>query len=212
MGPVTLIVDMRLKNHPLPRALPSRNIGFKRPFHNYHNTVELFMPSSPKPPQPFVPTGFNVPEKLETPEFRIRTLTVNDVVKDYDAVVTSVEHLKTVWPGSNWPQDLTFEQDLIDLGWHQKEFQIRQSFAYTVVTPSESQVVGCVYINPTRRSGFDAEVFLWARQSKLAGGLEERLYRKLQEWLQADWPFKKVAFPGRDIDWPAWRAIPLEAR
>jgi hypothetical protein len=203
---------MRLKNHPLPRALPSRNIGFKRPFHNYHNTVELFMPSSPKPPQPFVPTGFNVPEKLETPEFRIRTLTVNDAVKDYDAVVTSVEHLKTVWPGSNWPQDLTFEQDLIDLGWHQKEFQIRRSFAYTVVTPSESQVVGCVYINPTRRSGFDAEVFLWARQSKLAGGLEERLYRKVQEWLQADWPFKKVAFPGRDIDWPAWRAIPLEAR
>lgn len=102
-------------------------------------------------------------------------LTVNDVVKDYDAVMTSVDHLKTVWPGSKWPD-------------------------------------GCVYIDPTRRSGFDAEVFLWARQSELAGGLEERLYRTVQEWLRADWPFEKVAFPGRDIDWPAWRAIPLEAR
>ena len=130
------------------------------------------MPSSPGPPQPFVPADFNVPENLETPEFRIRTLTVNDVVKDYDAVMTSVEHLKTVWPGSKWPEGLTFEQDLIDLGWHQKEFQIRRSFAYTVVTPSESQVIGCVYIEPTRRAGFDAEVFLWARQSELAGGLD----------------------------------------
>jgi hypothetical protein len=103
-------------------------------------------------------------------------------------------------------------QDLIDLGWHQKEFQTRRSFAYTVVTPSESHVIGCVYIDPTRRSGFDAEVFLWARQSELAGGLEARLYRTVQEWIQTDWPFKSVAFPGRDIDWPAWRAIPLEAR
>jgi len=170
------------------------------------------MPNSPKPPQPFVPTDFNVPERLETPEFRIRTLTVNDVVKDYDAVMTSVEHLKTVWPGSKWPEGLTFEQDLIDLGWHQKEFQTRRSFAYTVVTPSETQVIGCVYIDPTRRSGFDAEVFLWVRQSELAGGLDARLYRGVQEWLHGDWPFKKVAFPGRDIDWPTWRAIPLEAR
>ncbi len=163
-------------------------------------------------PSLFVPTDFNVPATLETSEFRLRMLTVNDVVKDYDAVMTSVEHLKTVWPGSAWPEGLTLEQDLIDLGWHQKEFQIRRSFAYTVVTPSESQVIGCVYIDPTRRSGYDAEVFLWARQSELAGGLEGRLYGAVQAWLRSDWPFKQVAFPGRDIDWPVWRAIPLEAR
>jgi hypothetical protein len=83
-------------------------------------------------------------------------LTVNDVVKDYDAVMTSLEHLKTIWPGGSWPEGLTFEQDLIDLGWHQKEFQRRTSFAYTVVTPSESKVTGCVYINPTAKRGYDA--------------------------------------------------------
>src|SRR5262245_58847566 len=77
---------------------------------------------------PFVPADFRVPEKLETKEFRLRMLTVNDVVKDYDAVMTSVEHLKTIWPESTWPEGLTFEQDLIDLGWHQKEFQRRRSF------------------------------------------------------------------------------------
>ena len=56
---------------------------------------------------PFVPAAFIAPG-LETKEFRLRTLTVNDVVKDYDAVMTSVDHLKTIWPGSGWPEGLTF--------------------------------------------------------------------------------------------------------
>src|SRR5687767_243856 len=163
-------------------------------------------------PTPFVPPEFVVPERLETKEFRLRMLTVNDVVKDYDAVMTSVEHLKTVWPGSSWPEGLTFEQDLIDLGWHQKEFQRRRSFAYTVVTPSESQVTGCVYINPTSKQGYDAVVFLWARQSELKAGLETRLYAAVREWIAKEWPFKKVAYPGRDIEWDAWQSIPDEKR
>src|SRR5262245_50906416 len=148
---------------------------------------------------PFVPKEFKIPEKLETEEFRLLMLTVNDVVKDYDAVMTSVQHLKSVWPGGTWPEGLTFEQDLIDLGWHQKEFQRRTSFAYTVVTPSESKVIGCVYINPTLKRGYYAVVYLWDRQSELSSGLESRLFSALKEWLAKEWPFKKVAFPGRDF-------------
>jgi hypothetical protein len=163
-------------------------------------------------PTPFVPKEFKVPEKLEAQEFRLRMLTVNDVVKDYGAVMTSVEHLKTIWPGGSWPEGLTFEQDLIDLGWHQKEFQRRTSFAYTVVTPSESKVTGCVYINPTPKRGYDAVVYLWARQSELEGGLESRLLSAVKEWLAKEWPFKKAAFPGRDINWEDWRKIPDEKR
>ena len=161
---------------------------------------------------PFIPTDFTVPEKLETDEFRLRMLTVHDVVKDYDAVITSVDHCKTIWPGGKWPEGLTLEQNLIDLGWHQKEFQTRRSFAYTVVTPSESRVTGCVYIEPTRKRGYDAEVYLWARQSELAAGLENRLYAAVKDWLAREWPFRKVAFPGRDIDWGTWRAIADEKR
>jgi hypothetical protein len=161
---------------------------------------------------PFVPTTFAVPEGLETNEFRLRMLTVNDVVKDYDAVMTSVDHLKTIWPGGKWPEGLTLEQNLIDLGWHQKEFQTRRSFAYTVVNPSGSMVTGCVYIEPTHKQGYDAEVYLWARQSELAGGLETRLYAAVKRWIAEKWPFKSVAFPGRDIAWDAWRSIPNEKR
>ena len=98
---------------------------------------------------PFVDPEFKVPETLETDRFRLRMLTVNDVVKDYDAVITSKEHIHDIW-GPGWPEGLTLEQNLIDLGWHQKEFQRRKSFAYTVVALDESRVLGCVYIYPSR--------------------------------------------------------------
>ncbi len=160
----------------------------------------------------FVPQDFNVPATLETPEFRLRMLTVHDVVKDFDAVITSVEHLKNIWPGGTWPDDVTLEQNLIDLGWHQKEFQTRRSFAYTVVSLSETTVKGCVYIEPTRKRGYDAEVFLWARQSELANGLEARLYDAVANWLETAWPFENVAFPGRGIGWDSWSRIPDEPR
>jgi hypothetical protein len=139
-------------------------------------------------------------------------LTVDDVVKDYDAVMTSVDHLTKVWPGSGWPEGLTFEQDLIDLGWHQREFQIRRSFAYTVVNLSESKVLGCVYVNPTRKRGYDAEVYLWVRKSELGNGLDSRLLVAVTGWLEKEWPFKNAAFPGRDIDWRTWKSIPDEKR
>ena len=64
------------------------------------------------------------PAGIETNEFRLRMLTIHDVVKDYDAVMSSIDHLRGVFgPHSFWPSDdLTLEQDLIDLAWHQKEF------------------------------------------------------------------------------------------
>jgi hypothetical protein len=163
---------------------------------------------------PFVAPEFKVPAALETQRFRARMLSVDDVVKDYDAVMSSVEHLQHVFgPSSTWPEeDLTFEQDLIDLGWHQKEFQDRSSFAYTVMNPSESQCLGCIYINPTRKRGYDAVVYLWVRESEVDKGLDPVLFQAVKEWVSKEWPFENVAFPGRDVDWKTWEALPEEKR
>lgn len=161
---------------------------------------------------PFVDADFVVPQQLETAEFRLRMLTVNDVVKDYDAVMSSADHLKAIWPNSKWPDGLTLEQNLIDLGWHQKEFQRRRSFAYTVVTLDETRVIGCVYIDPTRKRGYDAEVYLWARESAIGSPPDAKLYDAVDEWLEERWPFENVAFPGREIDWNVWNSTPTEKR
>ncbi len=156
-----------------------------------------------------VPPDFQIPEVLETDKFRLRMLKVTDVVKDYDAVMTSVDHLQGIFGvRSKWPsKDLTFEQDLIDLGWHQKEFQTRSSFAYTVMNPSESQCLGCVYIFPPTKSGFDAEVYMWVRKSAYDVGLDPILYKTVKNWISEKWPFKKVAYPGREIDWETWKSL-----
>ncbi len=163
-------------------------------------------------PGQFVEESFNIPETLETKEFRLRMLTVNDVVKDYDAVMSSVDEVKAIWPDSGWPVGLTLEENLIDLGWHQREFLTRRSFAYTVVSHDETRVLGCVYINPTRKRGYDAEIYLWARGTKLGTGLDTSLYDVVQHWLKSEWPFENVAFPGREINWDSWNAIPNEKR
>ena len=108
-----------------------------------------------------VPDDFDVPEILEHSLFRLRMLTVNDLVKDYDAAMSSVEHLRATYSpesGGSWPEGLTIEDDLVDLGWHQREFTRRSSFAYTVMTPGEGRCLGCVYIKPTRKRGHDCKV------------------------------------------------------
>ena len=158
---------------------------------------------------PFVPDEFIVPDTLENEYFRIRMLTVNDVVKDYDAVMSSLDHLQGVFgPGSSWPSsDLTFEQDLIDLGWHQKEFQMRSSFAYTVVSLDESTVVGCLYINPTSMGDYDARIDMWVRASVVELGYDTILFDTVKKWVEEEWPFKNPAYPGRDISWDDWESL-----
>ena len=158
-----------------------------------------------------VPDGFEVPEVLEHPRFRLRMLSVNDLVKDYDAVMSSVEHLRATYSpesGGSWPEGLTIEDDLVNLGWHQKEFRRRSSFAYTAMAPDESRCLGCVYIKPTRKRGHDCKVMMWVRADALAGGLDEELYRTVRAWIADSWPFASPAWPGRAVSFEDWRALP----
>jgi len=169
--------------------------------------VALSLPAHAK--DSFVPSDFAVPERLETEQFRIRMLTVNDVVKDYDAVMSSLEHLQGMFLEDwGWPAaDLSLEQDLIDLGWHQKEFQRRSSFTYTVVALDESRVLGCLYIFPLGKGGYDAEATMWVRSDMLKSGLDQSLFRTVKTWLADEWPFAKVAYPGRDMKWEEYREM-----
>jgi hypothetical protein len=80
------------------------------------------------------------------------------------------------------------------------------------VNLAETQVLGCVYINPTPKRGHDAVVYFWVRQSELGKGLDARLSSAVRSWIAKDWPFENAAYPGRDIEWEAWRAIPDEKR
>lgn len=158
----------------------------------------------------FVPDDFQVPAGLETERMKLSMLQVSDLIKDYDAVMSSCDYLmetQPFGPHHKWPIGLTLEQNLIDLGWHQKEFQKRSSFAYTVKNIDESQCIGCIYIDPTTKADFDATVCMWVRQSELKTGLDEHLFTTVKDWMALNWPFDKVAYPGREIDWETWEKL-----
>jgi len=147
-----------------------------------------------------VPDSFTVPQNFKTSEFILEPLTVNNLIKDYDAVMSSVSHL-TGLMGSNdkWPRDLTLEENLIDLGWNQREFTLRHSFAYSVMSLDANLCLGCCYIYPSNRIDFDVQAFYWIRKEYLNNGLETRLGLTFQSWLKNDWPFSKIDYPGRNL-------------
>jgi len=145
----------------------------------------------------FVPDNFDVPPLLETNQFRLRMLSVDDVEKDYEAVIESRHLLHSL--GSSWPREgFTLEENLADLERHQQEFLDCEAFAYTVVSLDESRVLGCVYINPAESEAAEAEVLMWVRQSEYDNGLDPILFREVKKWIETAWPFTNVIYPGRE--------------
>ena len=152
--------------------------------------------------QTFVPEEFAVPKTLENEHFRLRMLSVEDVNKDYEAVISSAPRVRAMfkqWGG--WPRDgFTVQENLEDLRQHQEEFEQRKAFAYTVVRLDESAVLGCVYINPSQNSQADTEVLMWVRESEFEKGLDSVLFQAVNVWLKNMWPFKSVMYPGKIVD------------
>ena len=144
-----------------------------------------------------IPDDFTPPALHLGAGFHLRMLSIHDAVKDFAAVMTAGDRLKgAMTPGGTWPDGLTLEENLIDLAWHQREFTIGHSFAYTVMTDDESRCLGCCYIYPSDWPGYDAVAFYWARDPSFDATLGTA-FRDLV----AQFPFNRVAFPGRDQPW-----------
>jgi hypothetical protein len=158
----------------------------------------------------FLPEDFVVPTLVAGLRFRIRPITVHDVVKAYDAVMSSRERLWTefgdVW---GWPRaDLTLEETLVEVAWRQREGELRRSFSFAVLTTDESRLLGTVRIDPPGKVGADAEATFWVRSDRDGSSVAEELENFVREWVTTTWPFKTVRYPGRDISWDDWHALP----
>ena len=151
----------------------------------------------------FVSDDFELSAGFETSEFRVRPITVADAEKDYEAVMESIDVIHSSFLDDSWPtESFTLDQNRRDLGAKERKFERRHSFTYTVVSPDESQVLGCVYINKGI-NGPDAAVFMWIRPSANDTGLDSRLEAAVRDWMKKDWPFGWVVFPGRRAAQPA---------
>ncbi|MFK8021532.1 MAG: hypothetical protein AB8B86_17350 [Pseudomonadales bacterium] len=152
----------------------------------------------------FIPQNFNIPQHLSNEQFQFEVLAPNLAKLDYEAVMSSKERLRHVFAENDeWPEEsMSFEANKDDLVRHENEFKAREAFAYAVFNSQKNDYIGCVYIDPTQRSGYDCEVYLWVKDSALS--LDKALFSSVDNWLKEAWPFKQPAYPGRIIAWCDW--------
>lgn len=156
-----------------------------------------------------VPADFRVPTLAHGKGFKLVPLGPELVKIDFDAYMSSVEHLqKTFTRSTAWPhKGITDAEAMQDMVNEQTRFRNRTSFAYSVLTPDGQRERGCVYIYPSKVKGYDAMVRMWVTKDEFDAGFEAELYAWVKDWMQKDWPFAKVAYPGHSIDWAAWDAM-----
>ncbi|MCG7551202.1 hypothetical protein [Pseudoalteromonas sp. Of7M-16] len=153
---------------------------------------------------PFIPDTFDPPLYFDSADFYFVVLEEQVAKFDFDAVMSSQQRLQGIFgPGSQWPKsDMTLDENIESLQVHKKEFESRLAFAYSVFNESKDKCLGSVYIDPSQSPSYDCEVYLWIRDDSI--DLDKVLYETVLIWLQEQWPFSRIAFPGRSISWACW--------
>lgn len=154
----------------------------------------------------FIPSEFEPPVLVEADDFKLVPLGPDLVELDFAAYMSSIEHLQETFTRSvDWPhENITDEAAMQDMLNEERRFDQRESFAYAVLTKDGTREMGCVYVRPSSKPGFDAEVSLWVTKADFDAGFDAELYEWAQQWVEMSWPFAEVAYPGRAIEWAAW--------
>ena len=157
---------------------------------------------------PLVPADFDVPTLAEGPGFKLVPLGPAVVKVDFDAYMSSIEHLqKTFSRSTNWPREGITDADAMkDMEGEEARFKARRSFAYAVLTADGSRERGSVYVSPSPVPGYDAVVRFWVTKADYDAGFDAQLYQWVGNWIKTEWPFARVAWPGRAIKWEEWDA------
>ena len=143
---------------------------------------------------PFVPDDFDPPTAFTAAGFRLEPLGPEHNERDYAAWTSSMEHIRRSpgFAGSEWPQEMSLDENRGDLERHAADFTERKGFTFTVLDATDD-VVGCVYIYPARDDVHDAKVRSWVTETQAAR--DEDFRRELAEWLSSDaWPFERPLY------------------
>ena len=139
---------------------------------------------------------FTPPAPLRTERVRLEPLRPEVVELDYAAIMESRARLRAElrW-GRGWPaDDFTVDDNRKDLADHFAEFERRQAYAYTVLDPSGSRCLGCIYVEPWEG---DARLAFWVIDDEVDTSLEAHLLAVLFDWFETEWLFARVIIPLR---------------
>ncbi len=146
---------------------------------------------------PIVAADFEVPTGLVGVDFVLEPLGPQHNEADYAAWTSSMAHIQATpgFAGWGWPREMTIEENLGDLQMHARHFRERVGFTYTVLSPSDRDVIGCLYLYAAKRDGFDVDVRSWVRADH--GGLDRPLHDAVLAWIANDWPFESPDYAAR---------------
>ena len=148
---------------------------------------------------PFVPAGFEPPTTLIAEHFRLEPLGPQHNEADHAAWMSSIPHVRSTpgFPDGNWPpsEGMSLERNLADLQRHAADFDAHTGFTFTVFDPEAGDVIGCVYLYPSKSPDADVTVQSWVRVSHAE--LDAPLADAVAAWLTAAWPWERVERPGR---------------
>jgi hypothetical protein len=140
-----------------------------------------------------------VPRGLTHPAFRLAPLGPEHNERDHAAWSQSIEHIRVTpgFRGNDWPpvEGMSLDANRSDLERHADDYARRAGFTYTVLAPDRDDVIGCVYIYPSRDERFDADVRSWVRADRAE--LDAALHAAVSRWLAEDWPFAAVDYADR---------------
>jgi len=103
---------------------------------------------------------------------------------------------------------MTVEQDRDDLAYHEQEIAHHRSFNYALFDEEETQLLGCVYIDPPEKPGADAEISWWVVDELREGPVEACLDEAVPLWIEREWPLEHPRYVGRDLSWARWLELP----
>lgn len=173
--------------------------------------TESPVPAGAATPGPWLPAGWAHPVRVELATgHHLRPIHPDDTPLDLPAVRGSRARLWSIY-GEAWgwpPEHLTAEQDREDLQHHWDESCAHLSFNYAVLDRDETELVGCVYIDPTDKPGADADISWWVRDEHVGSDVEAELDRFVPQWVAREWPLTAPRYVGRDLTWAQWLAIP----
>jgi hypothetical protein len=146
----------------------------------------------------WLPAGFAHPTMVPVMDgFHLRPIRESDTEIDYPAVMGSRERLWTIY-GKAWgwpPATMTIEEDRADLARHEREIEAHESFNYALLNLTETELFGCVYIDPPEQPGADADISWWVVDSYVDTPLEETMAIVVPRWIDRVWPFERPRYP-----------------
>ncbi len=141
----------------------------------------------------WLPNDFSAPSSIALPgtTHHLRPIHPDDTELDMVAVMGSRDRLWSLYGDAwGWPTaDMTAKQDRADLQRHADEMAANESFNFALFDENESALLGCVYIDPPKFDGTDAEISWWVIDVLVDSDAEFALNHFIPRWIAAAWPF-----------------------